>query len=300
MSTRFTLRQLEYLSAVAEHGSIAAAALHTHASAGGVSQAISDLEQRLGVQLFIRQKAKAVTLTEAGTRVLRDARRLLGEAEALQDSAITTQNEISGALTVGCYATLSPFVIPPVLDEFAGAYPALRVDVIEGSGDEVISALVEGRCEIGFLYGDDMHGGLDSVVVRATRPYVVVGADHRLAGESEVSLADLEGEPLIMFDVPSARNAAQMLERAGITPNVRHFTSNIEVVRGLVARGVGYSILVQRWPIDLSYEGRPLVSLDIVGAPERTVVLAWVQGARQTRRSAALVAFCRKAFATGP
>ena len=81
MYTRFTLRQLEYLSAVAEHGSIAAAALHAHASAGGVSQAISDLEQRLGVQLFIRQKAKAVTLTEAGTRVLRDARRLL-EAEA--------------------------------------------------------------------------------------------------------------------------------------------------------------------------------------------------------------------------
>ena len=94
-----------------------------------------------------------------------------------------------------------------------------------------------------------------------------------------MSLADLADEPLIMFDVPSARNAAQMLERAGITPNVRHFTSNIEVVRSLVARGVGYSILVQRWPIDLSYEGRPLVSLDsIVGAPERTVVLAWAQG----------------------
>ena len=138
-----------------------------------VSQAISDLEQRLGVQLFIRQKAKAVTLTEAGTRVLRDARRLLGEAEALQDSAITTQNEISGALTVGCYATLSPFVIPPVLDEFAGAYPALRVDVIEGSGDEVISALVEGRWSTGAGLTADQTVGLVVATGRAAELTVI-------------------------------------------------------------------------------------------------------------------------------
>lgn len=301
MAARFSLRQLEYLVTVADHGSIAAAAEHAHASAGGISLAISELEQRLGVQLFIRQKAKAVTLTEAGTRVLRDARSLLESAEQLQTSASSSQNEISGTLNVGCYSTLAPFVIPPVLDDFAGQHPSLTVQIIEGSGDGVLGALTEGRCEIAFLYANDIHGGLESAVIRTTEPYVILAADHPLAKQKSVRLADLADEALIMFDVPSARNAAQMLAEAGLTANIRHFSSNIEVVRSLVARGLGYSILIQRWPIDISHEGLPLASRDILDSPpERHVVLAWVEGSRLTRRATALVEFCRQAFSAHP
>jgi DNA-binding transcriptional LysR family regulator len=300
MAIGFSFRQLEYLVAVAENGSISAAAAASHASQGAVSLAIRELEQRLGVQLFIRQKAKAVTLTDVGARVLLDARSLLEAADELQSSARTTQNEISGTLAVGCYSTLAPFMIPPVLDEFARQHSALQVQVVEGSSDDVLSALAEGRCEIGFLYTNDIRTRLSTAVIRTSRPYVILAADHPLAGEKAVRLADLAGEPLIMFDVPSARNAAQMLATAGLTANIRHFSSNIEVVRGLVARGVGFSILVQRWPIDLSYEGLPLVSRPIVeDTPERQVVLAWIEGTRQTRRAIALIDFCRRTFDDG-
>ena len=102
-----------------------------------------------------------------------------------------------------------------------------------------------------------------------------------------------------MFDVPSARNAAQLLASSGLTARIRHLSSNIEVVRSLVARGIGYSILVQRWPIDLSYEGLPIVALPIADeAPARHVVLAWLREVRQTHRAAALISFCEKALAT--
>jgi len=297
MSSRFTLHQLEYLIAVADEGSISAAAAATHSSPGGVSMALSDLEQRLGVQLFIRRKAKALTLTAEGTRILGDARRIVAAAEELQTSATSTQNEIGGTLAVGCYSTLAPFVIPPILDEFASQYPQLEVHVFEGSADDVITALIKGRCEIGFLYGNDMRSGLESAVIRRTKPYVILACDHRLAGQPAVRLADLADEPLIMFDVPSARNAANMLSSVGLSAHIRHFSSNIEVVRGLVARGVGYSILVQRWPVDVSYEGRPVVSKPIADVTEeRRVVLAWIEGMRQTRRSRALVDFCQQTF----
>ncbi|MDT5054768.1 MAG: hypothetical protein QOD02_3479 [Mycobacterium sp.] len=297
MSSKFTLHQLEYLIAVADEGSISAAAAATHSSPGGVSMAVSDLEQRLGVSLFIRRRAKALTLTAEGTRILGDARRIVAAAEELQTSARSTQNEIGGTLAVGCYSTLAPFIIPPILDEFARQYPQLEVHVFEGSADHVITALVDGRCEIGVLYGNDLRGGLMSAVIRTTRPYVILAADHRLAAQPAVHLADLADEPLIMFDVPSARNAAQMLSSVGLTAHIRHLSSNIEVVRSLVARGVGYSILVQRWPTDVSYEGTPVISKPIADVTdERNVVLAWIEGIRQTRRSRALVDFCRLTF----
>jgi DNA-binding transcriptional LysR family regulator len=298
MSARFSLRQLEYFVAVADGGSISAAATAAHASQGGVSLAISELEQRLGVQLFIRRKAKAVTLTDAGTTVLRDARRLIDAADELQAGAHATQHDVGGRLSVGCYSTLAPFIIPPVLDEFAGQHPALQVKVVEGSADEVLRALTEGRCEVGCFYSNDIADGLASAVIRTTRPYVILSAAHLLADQDAVKLADIANEPLIMFDVPSARNAAQILASAGLTANIRHFSSNIEVVRSLVARGVGYSILVQRWPSDVSYEGLPLVSLPIADpTPERHVVLAWIDGTRKTTRVDALINFCRRTFA---
>ncbi|WP_280426662.1 LysR family transcriptional regulator [Nocardia carnea] len=301
MSPRFTLHQLEYLVSVADEGSISAAAVRSHATAGAVSMALKELEQRLGTQLFIRRKAKALTLTAAGARALADARRILAAAEELQGSASATQNDIGGTLSVGCYSTLAPFMIPPVLDDFAGQFPALTVQIFEGTADEVVGAIRTGRCEIGFLYKEDLPDGMEASVVRTTKPYVILAEDHPLAARREVKLDELADEPLIMFDAPSARNAAHMLEAVGLTARIRHFSSNIEVVRSLVARGIGYSILVQKWPIDISYEGRPIAARPIDGATvERQVALASMSGTKPTRRSQALIDFCRDTFLEDP
>ena len=259
--------------------------------------AIADLESRLGVQLLVRRRAKAATLTEAGLRVLADARRLLEGADDLTNRARAATTEISGILTLGCYSTLAPFVIPPVLDDFTGRHPGLEIRVQEGSADDMLAAVLEGRCELAVLYANDISGDFDSAVIRTTRPYIVLAADHPLARRSQIRLSDVAAEPLIMFDVPSARNAANLLSAGGLEANIRHLSSNIEVVRGLVARGLGYSILVQRWPIDISYEGLPIVAREIADRPpERHVVLAWPRQARPTRRAGALVQFCRETF----
>jgi DNA-binding transcriptional LysR family regulator len=299
MGVRFSLRQLEYLVAVADAGSITKAATSCGASQAGVSLGISDLEKRLGVQLLIRHKAKGVKLTAAGTRIVADARRVLAGAEDLQTSAAAVEQEVSGSLSIGCYSTLAPFFIPPVLDEFASRHPALDVHVLEGAADDVLAAVRDGHCEIAFLYAEDGDAALAMVPVQTTRPYLILAADHPLAAQREIRLAEIAEEPLIMFDVPSARNAAQMLKAAGLVARIRHLSPNIEVVRGLVARGVGYSILVQRWPADLSFEGRPIASRPIADpTPERKAVLAWPQGNRLTRRARALIEFCQSTLET--
>lgn len=84
MIVQFPLRQLEFFAAVAEAGSISGGAERCGASQAGVSLAIRDLERHLGVRLFVRRRAKAAVVTEAGLGLLLDARRLLGSADELQ------------------------------------------------------------------------------------------------------------------------------------------------------------------------------------------------------------------------
>ncbi|MFE6925488.1 LysR family transcriptional regulator [Nocardia sp. NPDC057663] len=297
MPARFTLTQLEYFLEVADGGSISAAAASTHTSPGAISMALKELEQRLDVQLFVRRPSKAATLTAAGQRILADARRILADADELHNKAASDQHDITGHLAVGCYSTLAPFLIPPVLDDFAREHPALTVQILEGSGDTVLDAITEGRCELGFLYKQDLPGGIESAVVRTSKPHVILANDHPLAAHRTIRLADLVDEPLIMFDGPSARNAAALLESVGLQAHIRHFSSNIEVVRSLVARGIGYSILVQQWPIEMSYEGRPLAARPIQDSiPERETVLAWSSGTKLTSRAVALIDFCIATF----
>lgn len=293
MRVRFSLKQLEHLVAVADAGSLTGAAAACGSSQAGVSLSVSDLERRLGVQLLMRQRAKGATLTAAGVRVVADARRLLEAAEGLQASASAIDHDLSGTLSIGCYTSLAPSFIPPVLDEFCGRHPTLDVRVLEGTADDLIAALRDGRCEIALLYAEDNDRALAMRPVRTSRPYLILAADHPLASQEAIALADVADEPLIMFDVPSARNAVRMLEAAGLTARIRHMSSNIEVVRGLVARGVGYSIMVQRWPADVSFEGRPIASRRIADpTPERKVVVAWPEGTRLTRRAQTLIDFC--------
>ncbi|WP_439031030.1 LysR family transcriptional regulator [Gordonia terrae] len=290
MSPSFTLRQIEFFEAAARLGSFTAAAEACHSSQAAVSLALADLEKRVGVKLLVRRRAKGVLLTEAGARILADARRLLEAAGELERDAHSYSAALHGTLTIGCYLTLAPFVIPPVLDDFARRHAGLKVNVIEGAGDEMHEALLDGRCEVAFLYGDDSSASLVTTKVKTTEPYVILAAEHPLAQSDSVELSQLADLPMIMFDVPSARNAAHILRSNGLTPSIRHITPNIELVRCLVARGLGYSILVQRWPVEVSYEGRPLVALPIANnTDERHVVLAWPSNSTPTRRAAALI-----------
>jgi DNA-binding transcriptional LysR family regulator len=114
-----------------------------------------------------------------------------------------------------------------------------------------------------------------------------------------VQLADLCGLDMILLDVPpSAHYFSEVLANAGVEPTVRHRTMSFEMVRSLVARGVGYSLLIQHPVVDISYEGRPLAIRPVRDQlPPLPVVLARPVGAQLTRRAAAFTAFCHATLA---
>jgi DNA-binding transcriptional LysR family regulator len=118
MTLRFTLRQLEYLIAVADCGSIALAAERVNVSSPSISAAISQLEAAFGLQLFVRRHAQGLSLTEGGRQFTQSAREVLAAASHLTDAAARITHRIAGPLSVGCLLTFAQVILPGLRRSF--------------------------------------------------------------------------------------------------------------------------------------------------------------------------------------
>ena len=116
MPLRYTLRQLEYFVAVGETGSIAAASQQVNVSSPSISAGISQLEEELGVKLFVRYHAQGLTPTLAGRKLLDQAQTVLRQAAAMRDLAGDLSGSIRGPLAVGCLSTCLLYTSPSPRD----------------------------------------------------------------------------------------------------------------------------------------------------------------------------------------
>jgi DNA-binding transcriptional LysR family regulator len=293
---RFSLRQLAYFTAVAESGSIRAASERLNVSQAAMSQALQELEDRLGSRLLTRRRAHGATLTAAGAELVSEAQAVLEAAAEFQAVASGLERGLGGHVRVGCYTSLAPFLIPRLVSGFAERLPAVVLDVAEGSAADVQARLRAGACEIALLYDVALDSDIERETLYVVRPSVILHPEHPLAGHDEVDLRALAAEPLILFDVPPAvSNTHDVLRRAGVAPRIGQRTTNFELVRSLVARGLGYSVLLQTPQPPFSYEGRPLVTRPIRGdSTQLAVVMSWARVGRLTRRAEFLRRSCRE------
>ena len=104
----YTLRQLEYLLAVAEHGSVTGAANSLHVSQSSLSSGISELERAINLRLLVRHHAKGVSLTDAGERLLIQARNLIDNAQTLEQVAHDLGSVPIGPISIGIFSVIAP------------------------------------------------------------------------------------------------------------------------------------------------------------------------------------------------
>src|SRR5262245_26051590 len=124
---RYTLRQLEYAIAVADHSSVAAAAEMLGIAQPTVSAAIIKLEEQLGVQLFLRHHAQGVSPTPLGHRFLTEARSLVAHANEFQREAESAGTAISGELRIASFLTMAPAFVPGLIEQFQRRYPLISL-----------------------------------------------------------------------------------------------------------------------------------------------------------------------------
>lgn len=266
MPLRFTLRQLEYLVAVGDVGSIAAAALRINVSSPSISTAIAQLEAEFGVQLFVRKHAQGLSLTPGGQRIYNTAKHILDSAASLHDLAGEISDKARGPINVGCFITLAPLISAALRRSFVAEYPDATVSLCEAHHSNLLNMLRRAEIDVAITY--DLETPNDILFERLAElpPYVMVSADHPLAGQGAVHLQELQNDAFVLLDLPMSRDYfLAMFYNLGLRPKITDRTSDTSVVRSLVANGAGYSLVNARTRTDMAPDGQGLVYLRLLG-----------------------------------
>ena len=263
---RFTLRQLEYFAAVAGAGSVAGAAEAVNVSSPTISAALSQLEEVLGVTLFVRRRAQGLALTQAGRQMLEQAERVLAEAAALQRLAGDIAGEVRGPLTVGCLLTFAQIVVPGLRRGFESRYPEVQVRQRELDQEGIFDGLRRAEIDVALSYDMDIPKDLAFVPLLPLHPFAMMAEAHPLAGRAAVSAAELKDFPMILLDLPySADYFLSFFKGLSGGPAIAERTRDMAVMRSLVANGYGYAIANIRPLSERAPDGKPLRFVPLEG-----------------------------------
>ncbi len=211
---------LDYLKTYLEVirlGSFSEVAKKLSMSQPAVSFQIQKLERDLGVRMIERSQ-KALTMTEAGKRLLRFAESVEEERDHLQHDLDQLREEVTGNLVVTASTIPGEFLLPSILSAFKALHPAIRAQVVASDSLTVISGVRDGAYEVGFC-GIALEGQeLESFKIAEDEIVLIVFPEHPFTERREVSWAELEGEPFIFREETSGtqQSLQALLSRAGL------------------------------------------------------------------------------------
>ena len=293
---KFTLRQLGYFIAAAETGSITLASRRASISQPAISTAISHIERELGVQLFLRHHAQGLSLTPSGRALLRQAKQLLKQAESLYTAADDTNHPLRGELSVGWFETVAPILMPATVQAFLKSFPEARVRSQDGDQEELLRALRQATIEIAVTYDLQIGDDIDFQPLASLAPCVLLSVEHPLARERSVRLAQLAPLPMVLLDMPLSRDYfTALFSRERLEPNIAWSSTRLEVVRTMVANGLGYTLQNVRPRCEVALDGRRLCRVPLAGDPPALRLgLATLRQLKKNRLVEAFERHCEK------
>ncbi|MFC3283022.1 LysR family transcriptional regulator [Litchfieldella rifensis] len=278
----FTLKQLRYFVVAGDLSSVTQAAKQLHVSQPSISAAIQQIEETSGLQLFVRHHAQGLSLTPAGKQLLVRAKQLLRDAEGLERFAVSLGEEIAGELRLVAFPTFAPVFLPQLLRRYADHYPAVSLQCDEMNQADIVQGLGKGDYELAFTYDLQIPESVDFTPLYRFPPYAVVAASHPLGQRDSIRLAELAEFPMVMLDWPLSREYfLSIFSHQGLTPAVAHRAKSMDMIRGLVANGFGFSLFNTPLPaLDASDSGR-LKALHLEDeAPALSMGIACLRGLR--------------------
>jgi LysR family transcriptional regulator, cys regulon transcriptional activator len=241
------LHQLRYLAAVAQSGlNITAAAQKLHTSQPGVSKQIKLLEDELGFQIFVREGRNLTRITPAGQQVIDRALRILQEAQSIRDLSTELRDEGRGSLSIGTTHTQARYVLPDVIRQFRERYPNVRLNLHQGTSEQLAEMVAHDRIDCAINTGSDaLFSDLTLLPCYVWHRTVIVPKGHPLVNGGKLSFRTLANYPLVTytfsFTGPSSLHEA--FAKAGLTPNIAITARDADVIQTYVRLGLGVGII---------------------------------------------------------
>jgi LysR family hydrogen peroxide-inducible transcriptional activator len=239
------LRDLEYLVAVDDHRHFGRAAEACHVSQPTLSTQLKKLEQELGVAL-VERSPRHILLTDAGRLVVARARRILAEADDIRLIARHATDPAAGAVRLGIFPTLAPYLLPHVVPQIHAAFPKLELLLVEEKTEVLLEQLRSGRLDAAILALPVTELSLHEEPLFSEDFVLAVPADHPLAGSPEpVAPSVLATEDILLLEEGHCLRdqALAVCHQSGASERRGFRATSLETLRQMVAAGVGTTLL---------------------------------------------------------
>ena len=280
------LRDLRYLVAVADLKHFGRAAEASFVSQPTLSTQIKKFEDELGVPL-IERNPRNVLLTDVGEAVVARARMILREADEIKNIARRAKDPASGAVKIGIFPTLGPYLLPHVVPQIVAKFPKLELMLFEEKTEVILKKLHDGELDAGILalpvHDDTLHSEF-----LFEEPFVLaVPASHQMAKQKKVKLADLADERLLLLDDGHCLRdqALEVCQMAGAVERSGFRATSLETLRHMVSANVGMTLLPALAVRPPAPSTANVVLIPFADPqPHRRIAMVW-------RRTSALTAF---------
>jgi len=243
------LQQLRYVNEIVRRGlkiSDAADALYT--SQPNISKQIKQLEQELGIDIFVRNGKRVVAITEPGQAILDIARRMLHDAENLRQVGQEFHSQDSGHLTIATTHTQARYILPPVVKQFIRRYPKVKLGLHQGNPTQIAEQVLNGEADVAIATESlSLYDDLVTLPCYEWHHCVVVPPKHPLLEEKRLTLAKIAQYPIVTYDFAfSGRGKInEAFEKAHIEPNIALTAIDADVIKTYVELGLGIGILAE-------------------------------------------------------
>ncbi len=194
-----SLRQLQYLTLLAEHGSFSRAAEAAHVSQPALSAGVQELEKILGAAVVERTRGNVI-LTAVGEEAVRRAGVILAQVEDLVEAAHAAGKPLSGRFRLGVIPTIAPFLLPRALPALKARFPQLRLFLREDQTSRLIAGLRAGTLDAALIALPYDTSGLDVAPVARDALRATFPSDHPGGAASPVDLSSLNRDELILLE----------------------------------------------------------------------------------------------------
>jgi LysR family hydrogen peroxide-inducible transcriptional activator len=239
-----TIKQLQYLVALHEHGHFGRAAESCFVSQSTLSAGIRELESLLGVTLVERSR-RVVRFTPLGNSVVDKAHRLLREAEELSDLVQASGKPLAGELRMSVIPTIAPFLLPRMLPRLRKERPQLKLFLREETSDAALESLHHGRADCVLLALPFPTGEVDKEIIAIDRLYVAFPQGEPRDPPAEVTPAMIdEGRLLLLEDGHCLKeHALAACNRPELRPSATMIGTSLHTLVQMVDNGLGVTLL---------------------------------------------------------
>ncbi len=253
--------------------------------------------ERVGSHVVIFGSVQDIFVAGDGAPLIY-ANRAYGVPQRFHQRPSPGNDAAAGTLVIGCYQVFAPYVVPALVARLSKLHPGAALTLVEADQGHLIASLRRGDTEVALLYDFGLDDDLRVERLADLTPYVLLAEGHPLAAASGIALDDLVQEPLVLLDLePSRDYFLSLFKDRGMEPRVGYRTGSLEMVRGLVGHGLGYSLLATKPANNMTYDGRALVSRPLSSSVKTSrLVLATLAGRAPSAMALEFAIHCRSFF----